>query len=229
MKQFFITGTDTEIGKTYVSCGLLQAFSNQGYVTAGIKPLASGLIEQNGVKYNEDAYLLQRHASTDLAISQVNPICFAPFIAPHIAAYEADVALTPDLLWQSYANARVKGADVVIVEGVGGWHTPLHQGFTMADFVVKAQMPVIVVVGLRLGCLNHAMLTTQAIRQKGLNLAGWVANEIDPTMEHLAANVAYLQTYLQAPFLGQIKLNQDPVRQLEPNLGNLQLTDGCKV
>lgn len=229
MKQFFVTGTDTEIGKTYVSCGLLQAFASQGYVTAGIKPLASGLTDQNGEKYNNDAYLLKCHASMDLAIGQVNPICFAPFIAPHIAAYEAGVSLTADLIWQSYTKVLPKGADVIIVEGVGGWHTPLHDGATMADFVGMSEMPVIMVVGLRLGCLNHAMLTAQAIHQKGLNLAGWVANEIDPSMEHLADNVAYLQTYLQAPFLGHIKQNQDPGAQLELNLGSLQLTSGRMV
>lgn len=204
---FFITGTDTGVGKTFVSCALLHAFAAQGYRVVGMKPVAAGCRNQNGSLLSEDVEQLQAASNLQLPASTVNPYAFEPPIAPHIAAAEAGVAINIPLIVDNFKQLQQK-ADIVIVEGVGGFCVPLNNTEDTADLAVALDLPVILVVGLQLGCINHALLTAQAIRHKGLKLVGWVANHIHRDMAASAQNIATLQQRLGAPLLGV--LTHDP-------------------
>ncbi|MFI4920250.1 MAG: dethiobiotin synthase [Gammaproteobacteria bacterium] len=203
MRGFFITGTDTGIGKTRVTAGLLKAFARAGRKTVGMKPIASGAVMSREGLRNDDALALQAAASEKRAYELVNPYCFAPAVAPHLAAMEAGVEIDLETITAAYAEL-CKGADTVLVEGVGGWQVPLSASLELPDLVRELDLPVILVVGLRLGCLNHASLTARAIRADGLELAGWVANAIDPAFERPEANVATLEAELHAPLLARL-------------------------
>lgn len=203
MRGFFITGTDTGIGKTRVTAGLLKAFARAGRKTVGMKPIASGAVMSGEGLRNEDALALQAAASEKRAYELVNPYCFAPAVAPHLAAMEAGVEIDLETITAAYAEL-CKGADTVLVEGVGGWQVPLSASLELPDLVRELDLPVILVVGLRLGCLNHASLTARAIRADGLELAGWVANAIDPAFERPEANIATLEAELHAPLLARL-------------------------
>jgi dethiobiotin synthetase len=205
--KVFITGTDTGVGKTYVAASLLHAFTKQGFSTLGIKPLASGCHVIDGKLYSEDALALQTASSIQLPYEYVNPVALQPAIAPHIAAAQIKINLSSALLQEKCLYAFSYPADVCIVEGVGGWHTPLNTTETMADFVTAMQLPVILVVGIRLGCLNHALLTYQAIKQSNVTLLGWIANCFDPAMEVIDANINALREWLSVPCLGVIEIN----------------------
>lgn len=199
----FITGTDTGIGKTIYSCALLQNLRQQGHRVAAMKPVASGArCEAAGLR-NEDAVLLRQAAGGWQAYADLNPYCFAPAIAPHLAAAAAGVNIELDMLQNRCRQLRQQ-ADVTVVEGVGGWLVPLGAGQTVADLAQALQLPVVLVVGLRLGCLNHALLSARAIVDAGLPLHGWVANCIEPDMPQLAENIATLVTWLPAPLLDVI-------------------------
>jgi dethiobiotin synthetase len=203
MRGFFITGTDTGIGKTRVSAGLLKALAKAGHKTAGMKPIASGAeMTPEGLR-NEDALALQKAASLKRDYALVNPYCFAPPIAPHIAALDAQVEISLDVIRPAYLEL-CRDADAVVVEGVGGWQVPLSPVLELPDLARELDLPVVLVVGLRLGCLNHAMLTARAIRADGLELAGWVANAMDPDFQRPEANLATLAAELQAPLLGAL-------------------------
>lgn len=203
MRGFFVTGTDTGIGKTRVSAGLLKALSQAGHKTVGMKPVASGAdMTPDGLR-NDDALELQKAASLKRDYALVNPYCFAPAIAPHIAALDAQVEISLDAIRSAHAEL-CQGADAVVVEGVGGWQVPLSASLEVPDLAREFGLPVVLVVGLRLGCLNHAQLTARAIRADGLELAGWVANAIDPAFQRPEANLATLAAELQAPLLGQL-------------------------
>jgi dethiobiotin synthetase len=203
VRGFFVTGTDTGIGKTRVSAGLLRALSNSGLKTVGMKPVASGTeMTPDGLR-NEDALELQKAASLKRDYALVNPYCFAPAIAPHIAALDAQVEIGLDPIRAAYAEL-CRGADAVVVEGVGGWQVPLSPALELPDLAREFELPVLLVVGLRLGCLNHAQLTARAIRADGLELAGWVANAVDPDFQRPEANLATLAAELQAPLLGAL-------------------------
>ncbi|HEU5399597.1 MAG TPA: dethiobiotin synthase [Gammaproteobacteria bacterium] len=199
----FITGTDTGIGKTRVSAGLLKAFTKLGRRTVGMKPVASGAAATPEGLRNDDALLLQSAASEKRAYRLVNPYCFAPAIAPHLAAMDAGVEVSMDTLRAAYAELW-RGADTVVVEGVGGWQVPLSPLLELPDLARELELPVILVVGLRLGCLNHAALTARALAADGFALAGWVANAIDPAFERPEANLATLEAELRAPLLGRL-------------------------
>lgn len=200
-KRYFVTGTDTDVGKTIISCALLKCFSDAGYMTAGMKPVASGCdIAEDGLR-NRDAVMLQESSSNNLDYSLINPYAFQPAIAPHIAADQQGVAIDPDLLAENLDTISAK-TDVVIVEGAGGWFVPLNQQQTLADFAMNTGLPVILVVGIKLGCINHALLTQQAIANSGLSFVGWVANEIDPRCENREEIIQYLEEALDAPLLG---------------------------
>ena len=203
MRGFFITGTDTSIGKTRVTAGLLKAFARAGRKTVGMKPIASGAVMSREGLRNDDALALQAAASEKRAYELVNPYCFAPAVAPHLAAMEAGVEIDLETITAAYTEL-CKGADTVLVEGVGGWQVPLSASLELPDLVRELDLPVILVVGLRLGCLNHASLTARAIRADGLELAGWVANAIDPAFERPEANVATLEAELHAPLLARL-------------------------
>lgn len=202
-KRWFITGTDTEVGKTVASCALLQAAALAGYRTAGYKPVASGSeMTEEGVR-NSDALALQRNSSVPLSYEQVNPLAFMEPTSPHIVS--AEEGRPVDFATLSAGLAALEPlADWVQVEGAGGWFTPLSETATFADWVRETQLPVILVVGVKLGCINHALLTTQAIQAAGLPFAGWIANDVQPPGKRHQEYMATLKRLLPAPLLGEI-------------------------
>lgn len=203
MKRWFITGTDTEVGKTVASGALLQAASAAGLRTAGYKPVASGCeMTAEGVR-NSDALTLQRYSSVPLRYEQVNPLAFMEPTSPHIVSAEEG---RPIDFAQLSAGLRAleTQAEWLLVEGAGGWFTPLSETQTYADWVIAEQLPVILVVGVKLGCINHAMLTAAAIKASGVPLAGWIANDIQPPGKRHHEYIASLRQRIGAPFLGEI-------------------------
>jgi dethiobiotin synthetase len=199
--DFFVTGTDTGVGKTLVSAALLRRLRESGLTVAGMKPVAAGAIEGPEGPANEDALLLQSESSARHPYAIVNPFLFQPAIAPHIAAAEAGIAIDTDRIAAAHALLS-ESAQVVIAEGAGGFLVPLDAARSFADLPGLLGMGVILVVGLRLGCLNHAFLTVEAIAARGLALAGWVGNHLDPGYERLEANVDTLRSRIAAPCLG---------------------------
>lgn len=204
-RAYFITGTDTEVGKTFVTCALLHRARAAGLRAAGIKALAAGT-DENGI--NDDVDRIRRAADVALPDDILNPYCFAPAIAPHIAAAEAGVHIDFARIANAVAAARPQ-ADLLLVEGAGGFRIPLGVDRDSADLAVNLGLPVILVVGMRLGCLNHALLTAEAILARQLPLAGWVANTIDPGMSRFAENLASLRQWLPAPCLGVVPHRPD--------------------
>lgn len=201
--RYFVTGTDTEVGKTVASTALLQAARALGRQTAGYKPVASGSeMTVDGLR-NSDALALMHNSVLSLPYAQVNPYTFAEPTSPHIIS---EVEQRPIDAGVMSAGLRTleQQADWVLVEGAGGWYTPLSPHFTFADWVVREQLPVILVVGMKLGCINHAVLTAKAIQQAGLRLAGWIANDIQPPGARHQPYLATLQRMIAAPMLGEI-------------------------
>lgn len=203
-KTFFITGTDTEIGKTTIACGLLAAAKAKGLSTAAVKPVASGCEKTAEGLRNEDALALWEHCSLPLEYSEINPIAFEPAIAPHIAAQEAMVSLSAVNLLPAVQAVLNKGADFNVIEGAGGWRVPLNDNEYLSDLAKSLKVPVVLVVGVRLGCVSHALLTKQAIEQDGLKVIAWVANIVDPNMSRLGENLLTLHTHLALPCLGVV-------------------------
>ena len=201
---FFIAGTDTEIGKTTVAAGLLHAARNRGLSTAAAKPVASDCVATPDGLRNGDALALLSECSLALDYAEVNPFAFAPAIAPHLAAREVGVELTVAALLPAVQRVLARGADFTLVEGAGGWRVPLAGQESLSDLAVALRLPVILVVGVRLGCINHAVLTAEAIARDGLHLAGWVANVVDPATSRLDDNLATLVERLPAPCLGRL-------------------------
>ncbi|GFM68462.1 dethiobiotin synthase [Pseudomonas cichorii] len=201
---YFITGTDTDAGKTTVAAGLLHAARLAGLSTAAGKPVASGsVITPQGLR-NSDALALLAECSLELGYDDVNPYTFEPAIAPHLAAREAGVSLTVNALLQPMRRLLERNADFTLIEGAGGWRVPLADQSNLSDLAMGLGLPVILVVGVRLGCINHALLTAEAIAQDGLQLAGWVANIIDPKTSRLEENLATLSERLPAPCIGRV-------------------------
>ena len=212
MKGFFVTGTDTGCGKTEVSLGLIQVLRQAGCKVQGMKPVASGCVTAataGGYPRNADAERLLAESSRQVPYDWVNPYAFLPPIAPHIAAREAGVRIDPDLI-RVRAQALAGLGDLLIVEGVGGWRVPLGPDLAVCDLPGLLGLPVILVVGLRLGCLNHALLTAESILARGCHLAGWVANQIEPGMPRREENLATLSSLLPAPLLGDIPRLEAP-------------------
>ena len=201
--DYFITGTDTEIGKTFVTSALLQAFSQQGISSLGLKPIASGAELRDGIWHNEDVDSLMQASSVKRSQPEVCPYLMQTPAAPHIVAARENVRLDPQVIVQAYQQATMH-ADAVMVEGVGGFHVPLLDDLSTADLAQQLNLPVILVVGMRLGCINHALLTAEAIAARGLRLAGWVANTVDTAMLFQAENIEALQKRINAPMLGHI-------------------------
>jgi dethiobiotin synthetase len=198
---FFITGTDTGVGKTRIAVALCHMFAAQGKRVAAMKPVASGCSRtQEGLR-SSDALALQNAGSVPARYNDVNPFAFEPAISPHIAAMEAGSAIDFDVLDRAFEHLLAQ-SDVIIVEGVGGWLVPLDARHSAADLAARWKLAVILVVGMRLGCLNHALLTAESIERRGLRLRGWVANCLDPKFERLEANTASLLTRIPAPCLG---------------------------
>ena len=200
----FITGTDTDVGKTVVACGFLAAANQQGLRTAAIKPVAAGCeVAEQGMT-NSDALQLQAAASHKLSYQQINPVALEPAIAPHIAAAEAGLRMSASRLVGYCRGVSLMPVDMVVVEGAGGWRVPINSRETLADVARELECAVIVVVGMRLGCLNHALLTMEAIRRDGLQIAGWVANILDPEMPRLQENIDTLKQCINEPCLGTV-------------------------
>ncbi|WP_060484794.1 dethiobiotin synthase [Pseudomonas sp. NBRC 111123] len=208
-QAYFIAGTDTDVGKTTIAAGLLHAARLQGLSTLGAKPVASGCtVTPKGLR-NSDAQVLIDESSIKLAYEEVNPFAFEPAIAPHVAAREAGVALEVTELSRAMRHVLDQGADFTLVEGAGGWRVPLSDHANLSDLAIALELPVILVVGVRLGCINHALLSAEAIARDGLQLAGWVANIIEPRTSRLEENLASLAERLPAPCLGRVpKLKQ---------------------
>ncbi len=213
MKGFFITGTDTEIGKTCITAGLTHAFSELGRRVTPIKSLAAGQVQvgQGGQGHwiNEDVALLHAAQSLGLTPDQVGPLQFREPCAPHIAARLEGRTIDRTALLAGIRATAALG-DLALVEGVGGFRVPLTDDWDTADLAVDLQLPVLLVVGLRLGCINHALLTAEAILARGLPLAGWVANTADPHQPHVADNLQALQARLPAPCWGHVPRLPEP-------------------
>ena len=203
-EAYFVTGTDTEIGKTTIAAGLLHAARMAGRSTAAAKPVASGCEQTFDGLRNSDALALLGECSLPLTYEEVNPLAFAPAIAPHLAAREAGIDLNVEALVAPVRHVLAKGADFSLVEGAGGWRVPLAGTASLSDLPIALCLPVILVVGVRLGCINHALLTAEAIARDGLRLAGWVANVVDPATSRIEENLATLAERLPAPCLGRV-------------------------
>lgn len=204
MKQkYFITGTDTEAGKTVATTAFLQAAACAGHQTAGYKPVASGSEMTAEGPRNSDALALQAYSTVGLRYDEVNPCTFVEPTSPHIVSELEKRPVDPQVLSAGLRHLEPL-ADWVVVEGAGGWYTPLTADYTFADWVIAEQLPVVLVVGMRLGCINHAVLTAQAIAQSGLHLAGWIANDVQETGKHHQAYMDTLTRMLPAPLLGEI-------------------------
>jgi dethiobiotin synthetase len=198
---YFVTGTDTDIGKTLVSATMLHVLAENGLRAAGMKPVAAGAFQRDGVWHNGDADALVAAASVSLPRELVTPYLLREPASPHIAASLEGIEIDPQHILACYD--RVAGlADAVVVEGVGGFRVPLTDNYDTADFAQQLGLPVVMVVGLRLGCINHALLTAEAIAARGLKLVGWVGNVVDLAMQHGIANVETISARLQAPLLG---------------------------
>ncbi|MES9850516.1 MAG: dethiobiotin synthase [Candidatus Thiodiazotropha sp. L084R] len=209
MVGLFITGTDTGCGKTEVTLGLMQKLQQQGNIVLGMKPVASGAEEtQDGLR-NEDAVRIQAQSSIELPYETVNPFAYQPAIAPHLAASQAGNPIQIDAIVQEFLMLD-KQADQVLVEGVGGWHVPLGEQDTLADLARGLGLPVVMVVGMRLGSLNHALMTAECMLNAGVTFAGWVANLVDPEMSAIDENLATLRAWLPAPCLGEIPYLSHP-------------------
>jgi len=206
---FFVTGTDTGVGKTMVACALLYTFAGQGRSTVGMKPVTAGCEETSEGLRNRDVEQLIAASTIKAPRHMVNPYALKPPIAPHIAAQQAGIEIKPAVIKTAFEQLK-KMARVVVVEGVGGFKVPLNSRQDSADLAVLLGLPVILVVGMRLGCLNHALLTLGAIEERGLKLAGWVANCIDPHMAALQENLRALEERLGRPALGVLAFQPDP-------------------
>jgi dethiobiotin synthetase len=215
-RGIFITGTDTGVGKTVVACGLVRALRGTGARVSVMKPVSSGSLRTAEGLRNADALALMQAAGIDdqTLYARVNPYCFEPPISPHIAAEAVKIAIDIDLIREAFEELAAS-ADWIVVEGAGGWLAPLSELETMADLAGALALPVLIVVGLKLGCLNHAQLTRRAVKTDGVPLAGWVASAIDPQMSHLEANLGSLERVLGNPPLAVVPHLPDGGMRLE--------------
>lgn len=203
-RTYFVTGTDTDVGKTLITAGLLWAARDQGLTTAAMKPVAAGCTDTADGLRNSDALLLQQTMTATMAYEEVNPVALAPPIAPHLAAAQNNRRLSLDRLTGFCRGFMMQRADLQLIEGAGGWRVPLNERETLAGLPKALELPVILVVGVRLGCLNHALLTAEAISRDGLRISGWVANCVDPEVTELEGNISTLLNSLPFPCLGLV-------------------------
>ena len=209
MFSVYITGTDTGIGKTLASCALLHALRGHGLRVAGMKPVASGCERIDGEWKNADALALQAVGEPGIAYADINPFALEHPLAPELAARDAGVEVALPAILAAHARLA-EHSDALIIEGVGGWAAPLSASLMQADIVRALRVPVLLVVGLRLGCLNHALLSARAIAADGAHLAGWIASHVDPAMERVEDNLAMLRERLPAPCWGVLPHADDP-------------------
>ncbi len=200
-RGWFVTGTDTEVGKTMVSAAMLHRLVSAGQRAVGMKPVASGAEPGLDGLRNADALLLQRHSNVAAAYEQVNPYCFEPPIAPHVAAARVGCRMSLKEIVLRYGELTAE-ADCAVVEGVGGWRVPLNDELTMATVARQLELPVVLVVGIRLGCINHALLTAESVLADGCRLAGWVANDLSDAPDAIPETMQALAARLPAPCWG---------------------------
>jgi dethiobiotin synthetase len=201
MRSFFITGTDTEIGKTFAACALMHAMQQKNISVAPMKPIAAGTIDVDGVRMNEDVHALLSVYAKPIDVRAVNPYCFDEPIAPHLAARHDATTVSLNAIRDAFHQLHA-AHDCVLVEGAGGFLVPMSESISMAEIPKSLSLGVILVVGMRLGCINHALLTVEAIRARGLTLAGWIGNTVDPHMSAREENIATLETAISARRLG---------------------------
>lgn len=208
--SYFVTGTDTDVGKTICCAALLQAANRQGKSTLAYKPIAAGCeLTANGLR-NEDALVLQKNSSLKVDYDLVNPIAFKDPIAPHIAAEIENRPISTQSITEGFNALKNIKPDILIVEGAGGWSLPLNNKQLLSEWVVEQKLPVILVVGMKLGCLNHALLTYQAIIQSGLKVSGWIANQVQPEMRFYQQNLELLTEKIDAPMIAEIPHLREP-------------------
>lgn len=226
-RVLFVAGTDTDVGKTVIAGALLRLAAGQGLRTLGLKPVAAGCEPEAGRLVNGDALVLQREATVALDYADVNPVALGPAIAPHIAAERAGIVLTTRGLVDHCCRQLQREVDLAIIEGAGGWLVPLNGTETLADVCEGIGAEVVLVVGMRLGCLNHALLTAADVSQRGVRLAGWVANCVQPDMPELESNIATLEERLPAPCLGRVPFREtdEPIGLAAKNLDLAPLLD----
>jgi dethiobiotin synthetase len=227
---FFIAGTDTGVGKTRVTAALCRALASHGVRVAAMKPVASGAARIGGSLRSTDALALSSAANVCIPYELVNPYSFEPALSPHLAARDARVTIDPASIVACYEEIAAR-AQIVLVEGAGGWLAPIDAARTMADIARSLALPVVLVVGLRLGCLNHAALTLQAMRSSRASLAGWIANAIDPSFERAEDNLATLRAILGVSELGELRhgMSSDAESALLRPAAAALLTTGSKL
>lgn len=203
LRGLFVTGTDTNAGKTLVSCAVIAALRTRGMTVAGMKPVASGATRTANGPRNDDALALQHAAGIAVAYDWINPYCFVEPIAPHIAARRARQPIDVGLIVMR-AQQLLSKAEMLVVEGVGGWKVPLNENHTSADLAVALGLPVVLVVGLKLGCINHALLTADSIEQHGLSVAGWIANSVTPRLDAESDIIDTLRERLPGSYWGHV-------------------------
>lgn len=228
-KKIFITGTDTEIGKTLVSTTLMSALRKMKHRVSGFKPIAAGCEYHHGVWGNEDALALQQAANVELSYQDVNPYALPIPSSPHIAAQAEGINIDVQALNRALLKHSAS-AEITIIEGAGGWRVPISEQGFLSDWVRQEKIPVIVVVGVRLGCLNHALLTYESIKKDGVKLLGWVANCVDPEFNDIDDNIAFLEQHLPIPLLGVIPyLRHEQPSSLEQYLDLALLTESLDL
>jgi dethiobiotin synthetase len=214
---YFVTGTDTDVGKTICTKALLQAANKQNQSTLAYKPISAGCEETDFGLRNSDALILKQHSSIEVNYEAVNPIAYKQPIAPHIAAIETNSAIDISIIDQGLDFLQKHYPNFLFVEGAGGWHLPINNKQLFSEWVIDKKLPVIIVIGLKLGCLNHALLTVNSIEQSGLTIAGWIANHLQPNMEYVEQNIQTLKEFIVAPLIGIVPYL--------PNIENQDLSD----
>jgi len=210
---FFITGTDTSCGKTEITLGLMQLLQSRGQTVLGMKPVASGATPTAEGLRNGDAVRIQAQGTVQVPYSELNPYSYEPPIAPHLAAAQAGEEIDLSVI-STRCMSLLAQADYLLIEGIGGWRVPFNPQQSAADLVRMLNMPVILVVGLKLGCINHALLTVESIRASGVRLAGWIANEVEPGMQDRDRNIETLRTTITAPCLGVVPYMKHPATKV---------------
>lgn len=212
--SYFITGTDTEVGKTFVTVKLLQLFQKQGYESLAFKPIASGISKINDKLQNRDAFELQQASSLQLSYSEVNPFLFKEAIAPHIAAHKNGRVLSKSIIKQTLQRMLSYSANRILIEGAGGWLLPINNDTLFSEVIVELRLPIIIVVGIKLGCINHALLTRYAIQKSGGYCLGWIANIIDPKTQVIEENINFLRQKMPIPYLGRVDYQSDSIEAI---------------
>lgn len=207
-KYFFVTGTDTNVGKTTVSCAILKHASSNGYKVIGCKPVSSGAELINNKFINRDVLELILHSSVKFSYEEINPLSFIKPTAPCIANIYEKKVFNPEILSSCIKNLK-KYSDLLIIEGVGGWFAPIDKGYLYSEWVVQEKLPVILVVGIKLGCINHALLTEREIMKSGTKLIGWIANYLDNSVYGLNHYINILKNHLKSRLLGIVLYNKE--------------------